>query len=325
LRPTPPGNAGAEPAVETFESLRPRLFGIAYRMLGSACDAEDIVQETYLRYQRALDEGVVINSLRAYLSAAVTRLSIDHLRSARARREQYVGIWLPEPVLADAHEPEESALDGHADSLSMAFLLVLERLGPVERAAFLLHEVFDYGYPEISRIVGKSEANCRQLIARARLRVRAERPRYEATAQQRDALAAGFFASVESGDLNGLVKLLAQDIVVYGDGGGKAPQWSKPISGAIAVGKLFVGLGRQMTALGLRLERALVNGQPGAVVRDDVGRLVNVFALDIDATSIRAIRSIINPDKLRHLGPVADIGGLLSRVAPPGDSPGGAD
>jgi RNA polymerase sigma-70 factor (ECF subfamily) len=301
---------------ETFESLRPRLFGVAYRMLGSVSDAEDIIQETFVRYQRARDEGVVIGSLRAYLLATVTRLSIDHLRSARVRREQYVGMWLPEPLVGDTGDPEASVLTREAESLSMAFLLLLERLGPVERAAFLLHEVFDYGYDEIAKIVGKSETNCRQLVARARQRVRTNRPRYEATPQQRETLAARFFASVASGDLHSLVKLLSEDIVVYGDGGGKAPQWAKPIEGAVAVARLFVGLGRQIAMLGLKLERYQVNGQPGAIVLDPEGRFVNVFSLDIDGTSVRAIRSVINPDKLRHLGPVADVWALLGRSAP---------
>ncbi len=299
---------------ETFESLRPRLFGIAYRMLGSASDAEDVVQEAFLRYHRACDQGVTIGSPRAWLSASVTRLAIDHLRSARVRREHYVGMWLPEPLVGDAGEPDASVAAEAAESLSMAFLLLLERLGPVERAAFLLHDVFGYGYDEIAGIVGKSEDNCRQLAARARRRVRQDRPRYEATPQQRDALAARFFAGVQSGDLDGLVRLLAADIVVHGDGGGKAPQWSRPIEGAVAVARLFVGLGRQIATLGLTLERCRVNGQPGAMVRDAEGRIVNVFSLDMDATSVRAIRSVINPDKLRHLGPVADAWALAGRT-----------
>jgi RNA polymerase sigma-70 factor, ECF subfamily len=314
-RAGPKGKGEATSETVTFESLRPRLFGIAYRMLGSVSDAEDMVQETFLRYQRALDEGVVIGSLRAYLSAAVTRLSIDHLRSARVRREQYVGTWLPEPLVGDTGDPEDPVLAREAESLSMAFLLLLERLGPIERAAFLLHEVFDHGYDDIARIVGKSEANSRQLVARARQRIRTDRPRYETTPQQRENLAARFFASVELGDLEGMVKLLADDIVVYGDGGGKVPQWSKPVEGAIAVARLFVGLGRQMATLGLRLDRRQVNGQPGAIVHDAEGRLINVFSLDIDGT-VRTIRSVINPDKLRHLGAVADVWALLGRSAP---------
>jgi RNA polymerase sigma-70 factor (ECF subfamily) len=304
--------------VETFESLRPRLFGIAYRMLGSASDAEDIVQEAFLRHRRAVDDGVAIGSLRAYLSAAVTRLSIDHFRSARVRREQYVGMWLPEPLVGDTGDPEDLVSAREADTLSMAFLLLLERLGPVERAAFLLHEVFDYGYDEIAGVVAKSEANCRQLVARARQRIRTDRPRYEATPRQRETLAARFFASVQSGDLDGLVKLLAEDVAVYGDGGGKAPQWARPVTGAAAVARLFAGLGRQIGTLGLRLERRQVNGRPGAVVRDAEGRVVNVFSLDFDAEAVREIRSVINPDKLRHLGPVADVWALLGRSGPEG-------
>ncbi|HWK68828.1 MAG TPA: RNA polymerase sigma-70 factor [Rhizobiaceae bacterium] len=317
-RPTGAGEAGDALTAETFERLRPRLFGIAYRMLGSASDAEDIVQDAYVRCKRALDEGVTIGSLRAYLATAVTRLSIDHLRSARVRREQYVGMWLPEPLVGEIDESDGAGATWEAESLSMAFLLLLERLGPAERAAFLLHEVFDYGYDEISRILGKSEANCRQLVARARRRVRTDRPRYDATPQQRGALAARFFDCVQSGDLCNLVKLLADDVVAYGDGGGKAPQWSRPVSGVVPVGRLFAGLGRQIASRGLQLEPCQVNGQPGAIVRDGQGRLVNVLALEIDAVAVRTIRSVINPDKLRHLGPVADIWALLGRTTPGG-------
>jgi RNA polymerase sigma factor (sigma-70 family) len=203
---------------EPADALRPLLFSIAYRMLGTVSDAEDIVQETFLRYQRALGEGTHIDSTRAYLSAVTTRLAIDHLRSARVRRESYVGQWLPEPLLTD--DTEDPA--GHAeqaDSLSMAFLLVLERLNPVERAVFLLHDVFGYGYDEVSRIVGKSEANSRQLAARARRHLEESRRRFDASRQEQQELAERFFAAVGDGDVNQLVDMLAADVVVYGDGG----------------------------------------------------------------------------------------------------------
>lgn len=292
--------------METFESLRPLMFTIAYRMLSSASDAEDVVQEAFLRYRRALDGGVVIESLKAYLSAVVTRLSMDHLRSARVRRENYVGVWLPEPLLTD----DADVASADADSLSIAFLLLLEQLNPVERAAFLLHDVFDYGYDEVATIVGKTETNCRQIVARARRRIKAERPRFDMSPDERDRLAARFFAAVNDGDLDGLTQMLADDVVVYGDGGGKAPQWSAPITGVDRVARLFVGLGKQMREIGLRVEQHNVNGQPGAAVRDPEGRLVSVFALDIGDDAVRTIRSVINPDKLRHLGPVADVRAL---------------
>jgi RNA polymerase sigma-70 factor (ECF subfamily) len=269
-----------------------------------------MVQEAFLRYQRALDGGEDIESPKAYLSAIVTRLAIDELRSARARREQYVGQWLPEPLLTD-DEADPAAAAEQADSLSMAFLLLLERLSPLERAVFLLHDVFAYGYDEIAAIVGKSGANCRQLASRARRHVEAEKPRFEASRSERDELAERFFAAVSEGDLDGLVELLAADVVVYGDGGGKAPQWGRPIVGADRVGRLFVSLGRQMAQLGVSARRREVNGQPGAVVLDADGQVVNVFSLEIADGVVQTVRSVINPDKLHHVGPVADAWALL--------------
>jgi RNA polymerase sigma-70 factor (ECF subfamily) len=295
----------------TFESLRPLMFSIAYRMLGSVSEAEDMVQEAFLRYQGALEKGDEIESPKAYLSAVVTRLAIDELRSARVRRERYVGQWLPEPLLTDDEEGDPAARAEQADSLSMAFLLLLERLTPLERAVFLLHDVFAYGYDEIATIVGKSEANCRQLASRARRHVEAEKPRFEASRRERDELAARFFAATSEGDLDGLVEMLAGDVVVYGDGGGKAPQWGRPIVGADRVGRLFVTLGRQMAEAGVTAELHEVNGQPGAIVRDADGQVVNVFSLEIVAGVVQTVRSVINPDKLHHLGPVADAWALL--------------
>jgi RNA polymerase sigma-70 factor (ECF subfamily) len=284
------------------------LFSIAYRMLGSVSEAEDIVQESFLRYQRALSDGVAIESPKAYLSAISTRLSIDHLRSARNRRETYVGEWLPEPILTDVDDP--SRITEEADSLSMAFLLLLERLSPVERAVFLLHDVFAFDYDEIGEIVHKSAINCRQLATRARRHIEAEKPRYETSKRERDELATRFFAAMTNGDLDGLVTMLAEDVVVYGDGGGKAPQWSKPIVGPQRVASLFAGLGRQLQSLAITVELRDVNAQPGAVLRTPAGELINVFALDIVDGVVQTVRSVINPDKLRHLGPVADVRAL---------------
>jgi RNA polymerase sigma-70 factor (ECF subfamily) len=309
-------------AAETFEALRPLLFSIAYRMLASASEAEDVVQEAFLRYQRALAEGTAIDSPKAYLAAVATRLAIDQVRSARMRRETYIGEWLPEPVLTDGHGSaggiaataelaDPAAHVELADAISMAFLLLLQRLSPVERAVFLLHDVLGFGYDEIARIVGKTEANCRQLALRARRRIASERPRFDASAKERDALAARFFAAVHGGDLEGLIEMLAADAVVHGDGGGKAVQWAAPVVGAERATRLLAGLGRQIREHGLTVQRRQVNGQPGAVVLDPEGRLVSIFSLEIAGGLVRAFRSVINPDKLDHLGyPLSDIARL---------------
>lgn len=309
---------------EVYESLRSLMFSIAYQMTASVSDAEDLVQEAFLRYERALADGVEIESPKAYLSAVVTRLAIDHLRSARVRRETYVGQWLPEPLLTNGDD-EPAAHAEQADSLSMAFLLLLERLSPVERAVFLLHDVFGYGFNQIAEIVGKTEANCRQVALRARKRVQSDRPRFEASEHERDALAAHFFAAVRDGDVDSLVEMLAADVVVYGDGGGKAPQWIVPIVGVDRVARLFATMGRQMTEAGIKIELRHVNQQPGAVVLDPAGRLINVYVLDIAGGFVQTIRSVINPDKLRHLGPVADVRALIReyRRAPASRPPAG--
>jgi RNA polymerase sigma-70 factor (ECF subfamily) len=296
---------------ETVETLRPLMFSIAYRMVGSVSDAEDVVQEAFLRHQRALEEGAEIRSPKSYLSAIVTRLSIDQLRSARTRRETYVGQWLPEPLLTDDGRDDPVAHAEEADTLSMAFLLLLERLSPVERAVFLLHDVFGYGYDEIAEIVGKSEANCRQLAVRARRHVEAERPRFEAARRQRDELAERFFAAVTEGDLDGLIELLADDVVVYGDGGGKGSSWLRPIVGPDRVARLLVGSAEQFRRAGIELRLRQVNGQPGAVVVDSDGLLVSVFTLDIVDGAVQTVRSVINPEKLGHLGPLADVRALI--------------
>jgi RNA polymerase sigma-70 factor (ECF subfamily) len=297
---------------EAYEDLRPLLFSIAYRMLGSVAEAEDVVQDAFVRYQGALAESSAeIESPKAYLSAVTTRLAIDHLRSARVRRQEYVGEWLPEPLLTD-----ETALDGaryveEADSLSMAFLLLLERLSPVERAVFLLHDVFDYGYDEVAGIVGKSEDNCRQLASRARRHVREEKPRFEASRSQRDELAARFFEAVGDGDMDGLLEMLAADVVVYGDGGGTAPSWPRPIFGRDKVARLMHTLGTQAPKLGVSMRPAEINGQPGCLWHDSSGRLVSAMTLDIADGAVQTIRSVVNPEKLSHLGTPADLRALL--------------
>ena len=295
-----------------YEELRPLLFSIAYRMIGSVSEAEDIVQEAFLRIHRAEAEGMRIESPKAYLSAVTTRLSIDHLKSARVRREQYVGQWLPEPLLTDASSPDAAAHAETADSLSMAFLVLLESLTPVERAVFLLREVFDYGYDEIARIVDRTEDNSRQLYVRARRHVDEGRPRFEASRKQRDELVERFFAAAERGDLTALEEMLAADVVVYGDGGGKAPSWPQPIYGRERVAKLIAGTLKQAKDVGVTFRAVHINGQPGVVFLDE-DRIGAVMSVDVADGLVQTIRGVTNPDKLEHLGPVADAREVLRR------------
>ena len=302
---------------EEFEELRPLLFSIAYRILGSVTEAEDAVQETWLRYHASKTPPI---SLRSFLSAVVTRVSIDVLRSARVRREAYVGQWLPEPLLTDdaatAYADPEHAAE-LADSLSMAALLLLERLRPEQRAVFVLHDVFAFPFSEISDVVGRSETTCRQLASRARRLMQEGRPRFDVDRREREELAARFFDAVTVGDVEELRGLLAADVEVYGDGGGKAPQWMRVVVGQDNVARMFAGLGRRFAGAGLQVEPHEVNGQPGAVFRDAAGAVINVLALDVRGGRIQVIRSVINPDKLHHLGPVADAWALM-RETPPG-------
>jgi RNA polymerase sigma-70 factor (TIGR02957 family) len=297
-----------------FDDLRPSAFAIAYRMLGSVSEAEDVVQEGFLRLHRAREGGERIESPRAYLSTVVSRLSLDQLRSARVQRETYTGEWLPEPLVASA-EDDPARKAEMADSLSLAFLVMLESLSPEQRAAFLLREVFDEPYDRIAEIIGTSEQNARQLAARARRHVEERRPRFEASREQRDELANRFFAAAEDGDLEGLEQLLAHDVVLHGDGGGKAPALARAIHGrAKAARTLTAGLRAARNRIGgFTVRREEVNGQPGALFLDREGRLIAVMILDIAEGQIQAVRSIVNPDKLRHLGPVADLRGLLRR------------
>jgi RNA polymerase sigma-70 factor, ECF subfamily len=290
--------------------LRQLIFSISYRMLGSVADAEDVVQESFLRFHRAQAEGTVIESEKAYLASIATRLSIDHLRSARVRREQYVGTWLPEPIV-DEREPEAERRAENLESLSMAFLLMMETLSPVERAVFVLREVFDYGYEDIAAIVEKTEDNCRQIFVRAKQRVAGGKPRFENSREKREELARRFLAACERGDLAGLEQLLAADATFYGDGGGKVPiAVRQPVHGRDRVARLLHGIIFKRKHLGSRLRGTNVNGQPGAMILDPQDRLIYVFALDIADDVVQAVRSVINPDKLRHLGPLSDRAGL---------------
>ncbi|RCG31233.1 RNA polymerase sigma-70 factor [Sphaerisporangium album] len=288
--------------VEEFEELRPLLFSIAYRILGSVSEAEDAVQETWLRFEASPTQP---RSAKAFLSAAVTRTSIDVLRSARVRREEYVGPWLPEPLLADPYEdPERSA--ELADSVSMAALLLLERLSPLERAVFVLREVFGFRFDEVAAAVGRSEAACRQLLVRARRHMEDGRPRFEAVRKEREELASRFFDALREGNVAGLQKLLAADASMVGDSGGKAPQLAKTIIGAENVARLLASVFPRMARIDVTFESHEVNGQPGAIFRDRDGKVLHTMALDVLDGQIQTIRSVINPDKLGHVGPVAD-------------------
>lgn len=297
------------PRSAVYDELRPLLFSIAYRMVGSASEAEDIVQEAFLRFHNESERGVEIESPKAWLSTVTTRLAINHVQSARVRRESYVGVWLPEPLLTD----DRSDVAKHAetaDSLSMAFLVLLESLGPVERAVFLLRDVFDYSYEEIATIVERSPENCRQIAARARRQIEAKKPRFEASRKKREELARRFFEAVLAGDTQGLVGMLADDVVAYGDGGGKAPAFPKPVYGPERVARLFLRARRLTVSSVHRVE---VNGQPGAMLLDDEDRPLVVISLDIVDGVIQTVRAVANPDKLQHL--MTDAG----RVGPGND------
>jgi RNA polymerase sigma-70 factor (ECF subfamily) len=296
----------------THESLRPLMFSIAYRMLGSVAEAEDIVQEALLRVHRAEADGAVIESPKAYVTAITTRLAIDHLRSARVRRESYVGPWLPEPVVEE-REPDAARHVEMAESLSMAFMVMLETLTPIERAVFLLREVFDYGYDEIAAVVEKTEPNCRQIFTRAKRHLEAGKPRFEASRQKREELAQRFFSACENGRLEDLVRLLASDAVFYGDGGGKAIAYPQPVHGHDRVARLIHGIFAKGRQFGMHVEPVVVNGQPGVKLFDADRRLVCVMTVDIADDVVQCVRSVVNPEKLGHLGPLSDATRLPAR------------
>ena len=308
-----PGSAD-EPAA----GYRPLLFSIAYGMTGSVGDAEDLVQDAFLGMTRARQAGTSIADPKAYLTTAVTRLGINYLNSARVRRETYVGDWLPEPIVVPAGGPMPPGPAEHAelaDSLSMAFLVMLEELSPVERAVFMLREVFGYRYPDVARITGKTEVNCRQIFARARHRIsagaQARGPEPPAGPRGRRAegeeLARRFFEAAAGGDLDSLLDMLAPDVVFHGDGGGKAQAIGRPVAGRERVMRLITGIFRRGRFLDASLRLAWVNGQPGAVLYDAQERVVTVVELEVAGGVVQALRAVVNPDKLRHLGPVSDI------------------
>jgi RNA polymerase sigma-70 factor (ECF subfamily) len=302
---------------------RPLLFSIAYGMTGSVGDAEDIVQDAFLGLTRARQAGTAIADPKAYLTTAVTRLGINYLRSARVRRETYVGDWLPEPVVVPAAGQGPAEHAELADSLSMAFLVLLEALSPVERAVFMLREVFGYGYPDVAAVTGKTEVNCRQIFARARQRIAAGRPAHgsgppPARRAEGEELARRFFEAAAGGDMDALLGMLAPDVVLHGDGGGKAQAIGRPVAGRQHVAQLLAGLFRRGRPLGVSLRLAWVNGHPGAVLYDADGLVLSVIELDTvigdtgldGAGVVQAIHAVVNPDKLGHLGPVSDVARL---------------
>ena len=304
---------------EEFEQLRPLLFSISYRILGSVGEAEDAVQEAWLRYEATPTRPI---STKAFLCAVVTRISIDVLRSARVRREEYVGTWLPEPLLEDPYEdPARSA--ELADSVSTAALLLLERLTPLERAVFVLREVFGFGFPDVASAVGRSEAACRQLAVRARRHMEAGRTRFMADRRDGEQLAEHFLDAFRDGDVEGLQSYLAADVHMVGDSGGKAPQWARSIFGADNVARLLAAIAPPFMSIGGTVEQHQVNGQPGAIFRDRDGKVVNTWTLDVLEGRIQAIRAVINPDKLRHVGPVADAWAVVREASAARRSPDG--
>ncbi|WP_331765802.1 RNA polymerase sigma-70 factor [Embleya sp. NBC_00896] len=291
-----------------YDELRPRAFAIAYQMLGSVSEAEDVVQEAFLRMHQTLQRDEPIASPRAYIATLATRLAIDQLRSARVRREQYVGEWLPEPLVTG---PTPADIAETADSLSLAFLVLLESLSPHQRAAFLLREVFDYPYAEVAEIIGTDVDSTRHLVARARNHLRDRRPRYHASRRQREELAQRFFAAADQGDLRALEALLAQDVALHGDGGGRVPALGRSVNGCERVARTVLAGFSVHARYGVRIQLTEVNGQPGAKAYDAQDRLVAVMALGIADGRIHTIHSISNPDKLRHLDQVSDLGTRL--------------
>ena len=286
-----------ESAVEVFGRYRPLLFSIAYRMLGSVMEAEDVVQEAYLRWEGAFGDGV--RSPKPYLSTVVTRLSIDKLRREQARREEYTGPWLPEPLVT-GEAPDSAALDG---TLSMAFLVLMESLTPVERAVFLLREVFGYEYAEVAALVGKSEDNCRQISRRARRSVAARRPRFESSPEDEERLMGSFLRACADGDMRGLLAVLSEDATLWSDGGGKTRAARNPICGAEKIARFFSGILAKAPP-GFAVRRASINGQPGLIGYFGDGRPHSVTTFEVAQGSIRAIRLVVNPEKLGAVPPL---------------------
>lgn len=280
-----------------FEAHRPALMGLAYRMLGSRADAEDVVQDAYLRWHGA--DRAAIEHPRRYLGTVVTRLCLDRMKSAQARREVYVGPWLPEPIVDERFEDETAGELAH--DLSIALMLVLERLSPLERASFLLHDVFGLDFAEVARALGRAEPACRQLAARARTHIEAGRPRFAASREAGDRLAAAFQRANAAGDMQALTALLAEDAVLYSDGGGKRAAALQPIRGADKIVRFLAGMARKAPSLlAFDVRRAAVNGLAGFVLREPDGS-VDTVAIDHHDGRITAIYLTRNPEKLRHV------------------------
>ncbi|HET7120794.1 MAG TPA: RNA polymerase sigma-70 factor [Solirubrobacterales bacterium] len=299
---------------QVLAELRPVAFAVAYRMLGSVTEAEDVVQEALLRLDAVLSSGERISSPRAYIATVTTRLAIDELRSARARRETYVGEWLPEPLLGAGDEDPADRVE-LAESLSVGFLLLLERLTPEERAVLLLHDVFGYGYGEVGEVIGKTADNARQIASRARRHLGAETPRFEGSRQHRDELAGRFLAAAQTGEVEALKELLARDVVLRGDGGGKVPALARPLRGPDRVAQALVNWSRQGQRAGVEPRPTGINGNPGVLFVDPDGGLIGAMSVEVSDGGIAAVNSVVNPDKLRHLGPVGDMRALLGRAA----------
>ena len=298
-----------------LEVLRRRAFAIAYRMLGSVAEAEDVVQEALLRLHRVREGGDVIDSPIAYVTTVATRLAIDHLRSARVRREQYMGDWLPEP-LVESPEGDPAQRAEMLDSLSFAFLAVLERLSPEQRAVLLLRDVFGYEYDEIAEILDLKAPNVRQLAVRARRHVREERPRFAVSRRQHERLASGFFAAVERGDLRALESVLAEDVVLRATAAARRPP-SGTRSSAARTSRGPCSHGPRMgERIGGAIRPVTVNGGPGALVLDSDGLLIGVWAIDIADGAVRGVASIVNPDKLQHIAAVGSMREALNRLRP---------
>jgi RNA polymerase sigma-70 factor (ECF subfamily) len=287
---------------DVYADLRPLVFSIAYRMVGSVTEAEDLVQEAFVRYHQHRAGGGEVDEPKAFLTTIVTRLAIDHLRSARVRREAYVGPWLPEPLLADdSADPARHA--ELADSLSLAFLVLLEQLSPLERAAFLLREVFGYPYDHIAGTIGRSEDSCRQLVARARRHIDEGRPRYEVDRARHEELTDRFLDACMTGDVDGLAELLAADVVLVTDGGGRVKAVRKPVLGRDKVSRVLVTIMRPDRRAGVAAIRpVLVNGRPGRVAVDADGAALAVLELEVGDGVVRAVHVVVNPEKLAHLG-----------------------
>jgi RNA polymerase sigma factor (sigma-70 family) len=304
----------AEHTDSELEQLRRRAFAIAYRMLGSVGDAEDVAQEALIRFHAATEAGESIDSPAAFVATISTRLAIDELRSARARRESYYGEWLPEPLpTADVAGSSDPAAHAElSDSLSLAFLVLLEQLTPEQRAALLLHDVFGYSHDEVADVIGKSPASSRQLASRARRRVDEGRPRFASSAERQRELAGRFFDAVEEGDLSGLEALLADDVVLHGDGGGKVPALARTLQGRTRAAKALRNWNKAASRMGgAAFDRTELNGRPGAIIRLPDGRIVGTMVIETDGERITAINSIVNPEKIDHLGEVADYAALL--------------